>query len=449
MVAVHLARLAAGSNPRILLFERGKRFARGVAFGTESTHHLLNVPAGLMGALPDEPSHFLAWLQVRDPDAHAGTFAPRRVYGEYLEGLLKNAAGQDGASIELVTSEIVDLRENGAAVTLIGRDGSRIRADRAVLALGHARPGDPFHGAGALKTHPAYRVDPWAPGVLDDLGPNDPIILIGSGLSAVDLIVEARARGHRGPLTIVSRHGLLPSAHRASTHGSSPTLDLERLATPRAVLAHLRQEAARCAREGDDWRGAIDSLRPHLPGLWRSFNEAEKGRFLRHLAAVWNIHRHRVAPEINAVLEEARREGQLTVLAGRVREVESRGELAFVTLVRRGSSERETLSACRVINCTGPSRNVRDDHSPLVSALIARGLVRPDPLSLGLEVAEGGAVVNAAGAASERLFALGPLLKGQLWESTAVRELRGQAFDLARDLAAILGNRSRVRRSVA
>jgi uncharacterized NAD(P)/FAD-binding protein YdhS len=449
LVAVHLARLAGGPPIKVLLFERGERFARGVAYGTSSPHHLLNVPAGMMSALPDEPAHFLEWLQARDPDAHAGTFAPRRLYGEYLEELLTHAARWDGAAIELIRGEIVDVCEDGPGVTLRGRDGSRTRAHRAVLALGHPRPGDPLEGAEALKANGVYRENPWEDGVLDGLTPGDAIVLIGSGLSAVDLIVEARANDLRGPITVVSRHGLFPRAHRSFFPCSTSPIDLDGFTTLPSVLSHLRREAARCEREGGDWRAAVDALRPHLQRVWRSFGATEKERFLRHLVSLWDVHRHRVAPEIDRILQEARRAGQLTGIAGRVRGIEERGDGVAIRLVRRGRPDEETLLARRVINCTGPSRDVRADHSPLVEELIARGLARPDALGMGLEAAESGALLNAAGVRSERLFTLGPLLKGQLWETTAVRELRNQALDLARHIAAIAGDCPRVRCNVA
>jgi len=172
-------------------------------------------------------------------------------------------------------------------------------------------------------------------------------------------------------------------------------------------------------------------------GIWRGFSIDERRRFLRHLGSRWDVHRHRVAPEIHEVLEDARGRGQLDVIAGRVCALDAHGDGAEVTLVRRGGSAAEALFARRVINCTGPSRSLRSGQSPLLDAVLDRGLGRPDPLELGLDVTETGALVDADGTPSDRVFALGPILKGQLWETTAVRELRVQAHDLARHLIAL------------
>jgi uncharacterized NAD(P)/FAD-binding protein YdhS len=439
MVAVNLARAGGGRPLRIVLFERAARFARGIAYATPSPQHLLNVPAALMSALVDEPGHFLAWLQARDPHAQAGTFAPRPVYGEYLEELLARAAAAGGTRIELVRDEIVELRPcpSQTALILHGSGGVRLRAERVVLALGNPRPEDVVACPEHLRESRKYIGNCWDEHILDGLGRDDRLVLLGAGLSAVDVIVAARGQGFQGPITVLSRHGLLPRRHRADAARPVPRLDAAAARTARGLLRQIRREAARCEREGGDWRLVIDALRPSIPGIWRSFSRAEKARFIRHLGSRWDVHRHRIAPEIDQILEDARREGQLTVIAGRIRALAGCSAGVELGFSRRGSTGIETLVADRVINCTGPSRTLRAGQSPLVDTLLAHGLARPDPLALGLEVTGTGALLAADGTASERIFALGPILKGQLWETTAVRELRVLAHDLARHLLSL------------
>jgi uncharacterized NAD(P)/FAD-binding protein YdhS len=436
LVAVNLARAAGDRSFRIVLFERAARFARGVAYATTSSQHLLNVPAAMMSALVDQPGHFLAWLQTRDPRAQAGTFAPRRLYGEYLEELLASAAAAGGTTIEPVRDDIVDLRPCGSqsAMILSGRGGASLRAERVVLALGNPRPEDVVACADDLRESRKYIGNCWEERILDGLRQQARLILLGAGLSAVDVIVEARARGFTGPITVISRHGLLPQRHRCVPARPVPPTDAGTSRTARGLLRQLRHAAAHCEREGGDWRLVIDALRPAIPGIWRALSRAEKERFIRHLGSRWDVHRHRIAPEIDQVLDTARQEGQLTVIAGRVRALAGYRTGVELTFSRRGSLDVETLVADRIINCTGPARTLRTGRSPLLDALLARGLARPDPLAIGLEVTQHGALIAGDGTASERVFALGPILKGQLWETTAVRELRVQAHDLAHHL---------------
>ena len=345
-----------------------------------------------MSALVDEPDHFLSWLRARDPEAHRGTFAPRWRYGEYLEELLSAAANTPGATIDLIRDEIVDIVEEGpgSGVMLQGRDGS-LRADKVVLALGNPTPQDPVREQGHARTTQRYLANPWGGGALDDLNEDDTVLLIGSGLTAIDLIVEARARGHKGAITVVSRHGLLPSPHQSVPPRPHRLPADGKSLTVRGLLRHLRREARGCECEGGDWRAVIDALRPVAHEIWHSFDDGEKGRFLRHLSSRWDVHRHRIAPEIARIIDDARSDGQLTVIAGRIHSLEDRGDAAKVKILPRGSSEVATILAHRVINCTGPSRDIRVGHPPLVKSLIEKGIGRPDPLSLGLEVSDTGA----------------------------------------------------------
>jgi uncharacterized NAD(P)/FAD-binding protein YdhS len=269
MVAVNLARPGGDRPRRIVLFERAARFARGIAYATSSPQHLLNVPAAMMSALVDEPGHFLAWLQGRDPRATAGTFAPRRLYGEYLEELLARAAVTGGARIELVRDEIVDLRScpSHTAMIVTGRGGARLRAERVVLALGNPRPEDVVACPEHLRASRKYIGNCWDERILEGLGRHDRLVLLGAALSAVDVIVDARARGFQGPITVISRHGLLPRRHRVVNAVPVAPLDATAARTARGLLQQIRREAARNEREGGDWRLVIDALRPAIPRI--------------------------------------------------------------------------------------------------------------------------------------------------------------------------------------
>ncbi len=435
MVAVHLAQLATNRPHHIRLFERSERPARGLAYGTTCDQHLLNVPAGSMSALPDEPSHFFDWLCGRDPSAHQGTFAPRRVYGEYLEELLADSIKRSNARIEVERDEVVDLEfdDHATPVRLTTRNGERIEADRVVLALGHPLPGQPqgldSHGIG-----PAFVANPWSGVALDDLAADDGIALIGSGLTAVDLIVEAHARGHRGKIVTISRHGLFPCRHQTSPAIPRPHIAIAggSKETARGLLRRVRSEVAVCQTQGSDWRSVVDSIRPVTQTLWRSLDDTERARFVRHLAPQWDVHRHRVAPQIDEMLQEMRQSGRLVVVAGRVVSLAEKNGSIEMSVRRRGASDSETIHVRRVINCTGPARDVSHGSSALLRSLIARGIGRPGPLALGLEVSDSGALIGHDGRKQDRVFAIGPLLKEHLWETTAVRELRLQASELAR-----------------
>jgi uncharacterized NAD(P)/FAD-binding protein YdhS len=432
MVAVHLARHAGAAPARIVLIERGPRLARGLAYGTRCERHLLNVPAAMMSPLPDQPSHFLDWLRTRDPSAHAGTFAPRRAYGDYLEELLLSSTREAAVPAEFLHDEVIELlpdHDGRGRVAVRTLGGRLIAPDRVVLALGNQPPQE-LSGLVGQKGIRRYAADPWGSEPLRDLNGDEPIALVGSGLTAVDVVVEAHERGHRGRIYAISRHGLIPRRH--SQAPPRPHFELSgQAATARSLLRTVRAEARACQSEGGDWRSVVDGIRPVAQTIWRSMETTERKRFIRHLSSHWDAHRHRVAPEIDDLLQARLRDGRLSIIAGRVLAAEPVDHRIHLTIQRRGQSRTDSLSVGLVINCTGPARDIRQSSSRLMRSLLARGLARPGPLALGLDVDASGALIKADGTIDERILAVGPLLKEHLWETTAVRELRVQAADLA------------------
>jgi uncharacterized NAD(P)/FAD-binding protein YdhS len=445
MVAANLARRAVPGQLHATLWEKGARLGRGLAYGTRCDRHRLNVPAGNMSAFPDEPSHFLRWLRQRDPEASADAFAPRRLYGDYLEDTLQESRRQGAVTVDTARDEVTDVRGGpDGGYELITREGGIVRADWVVLATGHLTPGHPFPAdAGPVETG-HYRGDPWAPDVLDELDPDAPLLLIGTGLTAIDLAVEARARGHSGMIHLLSRHGLIPRRHQAQpAHATPPAPHFSLLGpipdTARALFRMVRRAAEGHAREQGDWRPIIDAMRPVTQAMWAGLAPEERRRFLRHLASRWDVHRHRVAPEIDERIQSDIRAGRLAIIAGRVLALKDRDDRAEVTIRRRGEEGPSRLIAARVINCTGPGKDFRAGPPALLSSLMRRGLARPGPLGLGPEVSPLGELIDREGRVQPRLLTLGPPRREQLWETTAVRELRTQAAELAAHLLGTIG----------
>jgi uncharacterized NAD(P)/FAD-binding protein YdhS len=433
LTAVHLLRTARAPFA-IALIERRPEPGLGVAYSTTTEGHLLNVPAAGMSAFPDQPGHFLAWLEAETGRKPLSPFVPRTLYGRYLQHLLAEAEANaaPGVTLERRHGDVVGLRAGPDGVTLTLEQGESLDARRVVLALGHFPPADPkvSHGSDFYRS-PRYAAEPWAPSALEGLTPGAPVLLIGSGLTAIDLALALVERGHRGTIHMLSRRGQLPHPHRL---GMPPApMDGWKALPPKvsAWLPWLRAEVERLEAEGGDWRQAMDGLRPQVQALWHGLSEPERRRFLRHVRPFWEIHRHRMAPEVGEALTMLRAIDRLYVHAGRLVAFEERENEVLVALRPRGSEKAGVLSVGRVINCTGPECDFRKMRHPLLASLLEQGLIRPDPLGMGLDVTEDGRVVDAFGQASERLYAIGPLRKGRLWETTAVPELRGQAAAVA------------------
>jgi len=423
LTAFHLVR--QGTPARVILIDQRPNFGLGMAYSTPSLRHLLNVPAGKISALPDQPDHFLNWLlENHDPTATEKTFAPRAVFGRYIQSLLASTSAieQEGA-----TAVDVRLHDSGAVLTL--DNGCELRADLIVLATGNFDPA-PLPGiTRAASDSGLYHHNAWAAETYEGLHPDAPVALIGTGLTGVDVVLRLRELGHRGRIIAVSRHGIFPNRHDNYAPLSSTAIPSD---TPLTCVAYLRALHA-AIRGGAAWRAAIDSLRETTNELWHRLPLEEKKRFRRHLQRRWEVVRHRMAPPIADIIESELRNGTLDIREGHLEKVDASPAGAYITV--RAHDESESFYADRVINCTGQSMNYRRVPSTLLQNLFRRGLVTSSPLGTGFHCSQDGAVIDADGHASEIIFNLGPGRLGALLESIAVPEIRQQAVGLASTLA--------------
>lgn len=392
---------------------------RGVAYSTAEPVHLLNVRAESMSALAGEPDHFAKRFEAEGGEPRG--FAERRLFGRYLDEILEQATAS-GCTNPVEASAIGAEKANGSwTIELAGRDP--IEAGALVLAIGNQQPQalGAFEGAGT-----SYIANPWgrqSSAAVQDLAANGgDALLVGTGLTMVDLALSLDAADHRGRIVAVSRRGLAPRAH--AEFAPAP---VEASEVPHGNLLDLwRWLGRRSAEVG--WRAAVDSLRPHSHGIWGSLDATEQQRFLRHARPWWDVHRHRIAPEVAATITGMIAQGRLQVIAGRIIAATQVADGIEVELCRRGAERPQSMRFAYAFNCTGPLHRIERTSDPLLQSLLKAGEARPDRLGIGLEVDE-----NAR--AGERLWALGPLTKGRYWEITAVPDIREQAAAVADDIA--------------
>lgn len=429
--------VAARPDWRVTLIEPSRVAGRGLAYGACSPTHLLNVPVSRLetGLTP----RFDDWLRARGGmdealaesggDLHAA-FAPRAAMGVYLAERLAEARAADAVTV--LRGEAVRLLD-GVRRGLVLRDGREVEADTVVLATGNLPPNPPLPADHWLRDDAGFAADPWAPDALDDIDPDAPVLLLGAGLTMVDIALSLAERGHRGPMTAVSRRGLLPGAHRYGGHWEpflAPMLPASPLALSRAIRAEVRRAGA----QGQPWQRVIDAVRPVIGRIWASWTPAERRQFLRHLRPRWDVHRHRMAPRIADGIDALLASGALTIRAGRLRDWRREGEWLRAVLHPRGGGAPEAVSAARVLNCTGPRSDLQGLEEPLFADLARKRLIAPDALGLGLETRDC-AVLTTRGETSTWLYALGPLTRPAWWEITAVPEITAQVDGLVHALA--------------
>lgn len=421
----------------IVVVEPATTLGRGLAYSTSCDSHCLNVPAGRLGLDPAHEAGFIDWLQARGERHVAASFVPRRLLGDYVGSELSRAIERAplGSLLRHVRGRVESLVRDGDGFELRLSDGSRRHADLAILATGHLPPAPPGHPAAIDWTQAGLVPDPRRPEALANLAPAQDVLLVGSGLTAVDVVLQLADAGHVGRVHLLSRRGLLPQPHRVNEIRpatiASPALD--EAATLRQMLAAVRTWIAQHTAAGGDWRDAMASLRASTPALWQRLDVRDRRRFLRHLQPFWDSHRHRLAAALHQRVQALRGDGRLTVRAGRLAGVEHLpdGRLRAAWHPRGGGPAQYT-DASRIVNCTGPAADVAQARAPLLASLRDAGLLRPDPLGQGLLVDDALQVLDAAGHAVAGLFHVGPMLKAQRWEAVAIPELRLHARDVAR-----------------
>lgn len=427
LTALHLA--ADTQGPRVRLIERSSSFGRGAAYSTANPDHLLNVRVANMSAFPNHPDHFTKWLAGRGGWSAHGGFVTRGVYGDYLQDLLRQALETTPPNrLLLEQDEAVDIQPVGGAGWRVKLGvGREIAANAVVLAAGVLHPAPPPSAAPDLLASPRYVADPWS--AIAQLEPDaGDVLLIGTGLTMIDV-----AMGLAGPTRrtwAISRRGLLPRTH-------APVAARPPIARPfGSPLDLLRQ--VRAASGQDDWREAIDDLRPHVMAVWRGWSEAERAAFLRHLRPWWDVSRHRLSPSVSRQVATMMRARELTVRAGEIASLVPSRDHVEVTWRPRGGQVLRRLSVAAVVNCTGFAGDLAQVEDPLLARLASRGLIRADVHRLGLEVDDLARPLGREGSPSRGFYAVGPLTRGAVWEMTSVPDIRHQAADTARAILAEL-----------
>ena len=444
-LAAQLLRNSRGSIS-VFLIERRARLGRGVAYSTECTEHLLNVRARNMSAYPENPEHFLEWARLNhDPAVSPDDYLPRPVYGQYVASVLQQEIERYPGQVEHVQDGAVSIAHTGESAEIETaeirlRNGRTLFADKVVIALGNFPPGDPRlpgRTPDSLRyVSNSWKSNFWTSSALGDVSHDKSVLLVGSGLTSVDVVITLRGLGFRGTIHILSRHGLLPQTHKA-TAPWPPFWTEQFPGTVRGLLRLIRAQVEAAEKAGGGWHAVLDSLRPFTQEIWRSLSLKERRRFLRHVRPYWDAHRHRIAPAIGARLASQIQDGHIEIHAGRITAYAEDIDGVEVTYRDRESRQLERLRVDGVINCTGPESDCRNVDDPLLTNLIRQKLARPDSLFLGLEVSPEGALIDAHGAASNLLYAIGPVRKGSLWETIAVPELRVQVSELSRLFVAV------------
>ncbi len=442
MLAVQLLRRPG--QRRILVIEPRTELGRGEAYSAVELGHTLNGNAARMSVDPDNPDDLTQWLaehiatggwpeSAEQQVPVSELFPPRGLFGVYVQQRLAEAR-EDGAlrgsTVEHIRAEAVDLQIDTDSVQLTLDNGQQLHGAYAVLATGM------FPAARTPQTQSsglnAAALDPWNVAAMRQLDAQSSVLIIGSGLTMVDTVVSLEQAGHRGPIEVFSRHGLLPHVRRQPPGWVDFLAEDHGIRSPRQLLRELRRHCRDAIAQGIDWQAPLDTVRAHIGRLWSQATDVQRRQFVRHVRPWWESHHHRSPPLSAQLVERLHSEGRLRIHAASFKGLEPCAKGGVSIRIRpRGEAQTCVVHGAALINSSGIEYDWRRVARPLPQQLLARGLVQPGPLALGIAAATDGAVVGEHGQAANRLFAMGPPLRGMWWESTAVTDVALQAKALA------------------
>jgi len=396
-----------------------------------------------MSMRSEVPDDFIRWLsKSKKVDVNAADFVERRLYGEYVEDTFMRVSALSANRVFFRRACATMLQENSRFTSVLLDDGSVIEASAIVLATGSPSPADPACLARFTEKH--YARFAWSKSALDGIPEDGAVLLVGCGLTGVDQALALRAKGFRGTVLMASRRGRLPAVQKGDCGTWSRSWAAMPFPRVSALVAEVRRQIQLAESEGIDWRAVIDSLRVDTPRIWMAWSDGERRRFLRHVRPVWETARHRLPPKTFGILMRLIHSGEVRIIAGRLLDVTESGDDARLRIkIATGTDHTVEVVVDRVVNCTGPAMSSHAQEPILLNA-VRSGLAQFDHVGLGICTDDLGRLISAEGAPARSIYTIGPLRKPQLWESTAVQEIRDQAHALALRILAEIAEDSQV-----
>ncbi|MGO4439785.1 FAD/NAD(P)-binding protein [Rhizobium sp. RAF56] len=445
--AYHLVRRLQPGAARIVVFEPRAALGGGLAYDTAEPVHRINVPAARMTLAPGDDEHFQRWLietnaVADDPEAvtpEGHIFPRRQIFGRYVAAQLGPLL-EDG-TVEHQRARVASVRRlSDRQWQVVTEAGASLSADIVVIAATHPEPKPPSTLERAFAGHPGYVADATVPDALAAIRKDDRVLVVGAGLTAADVIAALDARGHRGGIVAISRRGLRSRGHNFS--GQDPFgdfLDPSDLSA-RKLLRRVRRAVSDAADAGITWHAVFDRLRAQGGEIWRALPDVERRRIVRFLRPYWDVHRFRIAPQIEAAIERRIAEGALVFHAASITRAERGAEGAFIVGLRhrRGKGVAEERFDAVVVT-TGPGHGAILQSQAFLAELAKAGLLRTDPTELGLDVSEESRAIDVGGEASHTLYVAGPLARGTFGELMGLPQVTEHAVFVAERIAEEIG----------
>ena len=436
MIAVNL--LMEDTNVLITIVNDTYKPALGAAYSTKNNVHLLNVPAGKMSAFANKPSDFIDWLKSKKEYAYLLTdtieneFIPRTIYGTYLAEIVEKYKSHP--KINWINGTACDIKITNQGYDVVLKNNDTYSGDFLILASGNILPSNPPIKNESFYSSKNYFRNPWNDSFLYKMNRNKPVLIIGTGLTMIDCVLSLKSIQFKEKIYAISPRGYIPKPHsKAEVYPDfyAEIKDQSLLVILKAVRKHIKI----AEDTGIPWQSVIDSLRPYVQNIWKSFTDKEKQQFISHVRHIWGVARHRLPQHIHSEIEDLIKTGQLEIIGGRINNIIEtiENELDVEVLLRKQKSYKTIKASC-AINCTGPQTNYETIENELYKNLIRKKIILPDTNRLGIKATISYEVLKSENTVHKNMYAIGSLLRGVLWETTAVPELKQQAYCIAQQI---------------
>ena len=433
ITAINLLKKLQQPASIFLIEKRSESLYRGTAYSSQLEYEPLNVYAGRMSLYNDNHDDFYNWILENKKSSEEIThesFVSRRWYGEYLEANLKASVAKkwNGVLFETISTATENIAKTAEGNYVLKQEDEReIATDIVILATGNEKPADVISKEAIQVLGENYVSNPWNKNPLENISTDESVLLIGTGLTMVDHVVSLKKRNHSAKVFALSRNGLLPRPHK-----HAPVYKIEKEISNESIEQldkNILEEVEKAKSQNLDWRSVIEALRPVTTKIWQALSDESKTIFLNKYRIHWDIHRHRMPPASHNEINEMVSQNKFGILKGTITDV-VKTENGFQVLYK-DASDSNSVTVNRIINCTGPSGDYEKCDNPLFKNLLAKGWIKKDKHNVGIVTGPYGELIQQNGNVLENIFAVGPLRKAMEWESTAIREIRTQAEQVA------------------
>lgn len=402
---------------RIRIIERYEtQLARGIAYSSPLPYQLLNVPAGKMSLNFTNDDDFVEWLfNKMKIEATTSAFYPRSVFANYI-------TDQKQAKLENVTfisDNVINISSDNSKY-IIHTTKENIETDIAIIATGNALP------------KPIIDTNLYRGIVIDDVNKinisqllqQDKITIVGTGLTAVDVICSLHESDYRGQIIAISRRGLFPLPHKIEINTIPVKIDFlgNTDGTLSSVFAYIKQVIK--ANPNIAWQDIIDGMRPVLSRLWQLMSDKDKTVFLSRVKPYWEVIRHRMPYQSFEIIQAMIKSNQLQTFKGKIEASQN------TNVVIKNTNTSYIIDTPVVINCTGANTDIATQQ-PFFMEMLYRGYWVQDKHKLGIEINEQNNPINSKGGLMKNMFVIGALCRARDYDSIALRELKIQALKIA------------------